>query len=128
MASRAFDKWAPAPETDRQPLLQPLTLVAPMFTRSEYQVIELARRDSVWSIRPRSLLVRLFGRLFGIHPQTALAEPRLEAVRRFAVAARARGTMPDDGEYRLFEAAGFTATHADFIVRKMSEKLPLSRI
>lgn len=128
MASRAFDSWPVVPETDRRPLPPALTLVAPLFSMSEYQVIHIARRDSVWSIRPRSWLVRLVGRLFGIHPQNPLAEPRLEAVRRFAVAARASGAMPGDGEYRLFEAAGFHAAHADFIVKKMTEKLPLSRI
>jgi hypothetical protein len=128
MASHAFGNWPIVPETDRRPLLPRLALVTPLFSQSEYQVIQIARRDSVWSIRPRSWLVRLVGRLFGIHPQNRLAEPRLEAVRRFAVAARAGGAMPDDGEYRLFETAGFGAAHADFIVRKMTEKLPLSQI
>ena len=126
MASHAFDNWQAMPETSRRHLASELRVVAPMFTHREFQAIELARRDSIWSIRPRSWLVRLVGRLFGIHPTNPLADPRLETIRRFAVAAKSGDRSSTDVEYRQFQDAGFSPGHADFIVQRMTEKLPLS--
>lgn len=127
MASHALDNWQTVPETDRRLSRPELKLVAPLFSPSEFQAIQIARRDSVWSIRTDSHWVRLASRLFGIHPQNKLADPLLEAVRRFAVAARSNGGMPNETEYRLFEAAGYSAAHADFIIQTITEKLPLSQ-
>lgn len=126
MAGHAFDDWKVMPEAGKSRSRPELKLVAPLFDRNEYQVIEIARRDSVWSIRPRSKVVRLVGHLFGIRPQNPLAAPRLEAIRRYAVAARADTGNSHDRERQLFEEAGFTSAHADFIKLKMNEKLPLS--
>lgn len=125
MASHAFDNWQDLPHIIKRP---ELALVAPLFNRYEFQVIELARRDSIWSIRPRSWPVRIVGRLFGIHPTNPLADPRLEAIRRFAVAVNSGDRSLTDAEYRQFHDAGFSPCHADLIVQRMKEKLPLSQL
>jgi hypothetical protein len=127
MASHAFDNWQVMSETSKRHKAPELKLVAPLFTHREFQVIELARRDSIWSIRPRSWLVRLVGRLFGIHPTNPLADPRLETIRRFAVAAKSGDSSSTNVEYRQFQDAGFSPGHADFIAQRMTEKLPLSQ-
>jgi hypothetical protein len=122
MASHAFDSGQVVPDTSKR---HALTLVPPLFTRGEDQVIALARRDSIASIRPGSWLTNMARRLFGIVPANPLADPRLEAIRRFAVAARHGHGGTIDMERRQFLAAGFSPGHADFIMWRMTEKLSL---
>ena len=122
MASHAFDHGRVMPGTSERP---ELALTPPLFTRGEYQVIELARRDGIRSIRPRSWPTRIAERLFGIRPANPLADPRLEAIRRFAVAVKHGHGSMIEAEYRQFQAAGYALGHADFIIQRMTDKRPL---
>lgn len=64
----------------------------------------LARAD------PRSSLHRkrgLFAVLFGARPCLMLADPRLEALRRYAILLRLDGRDLPDAEHRAMAAAGY---------------------
>lgn len=108
MAYRAFDEWQPMAAAE------PLRIAAfvakpdvPVFTPAERAVIAVARVDGASSVRRRTRLTRLASALFGIAPPNPLANPRLEALRRFAVLARLTGGHPSRREIETFLAAGF---------------------
>jgi hypothetical protein len=112
MAYRAFDEWqraaTAAPRIGASSSVSP----DPVFTTTEHHAIAVARGDGRWSVHPRTLLTRLAGALFGVRPPNPLADPRLEALRRFAVLARvSNGDVPGD-EIERFLAAGFTTRAA----------------
>jgi hypothetical protein len=54
----------------------------------ERLVVLLSRRDPLWSLRPRTTGSRLLKALFGMEAPHRLADPRLEALRRYAVTYR----------------------------------------
>ena len=70
---------------------EPLRDVQPIFSRLEFQVLALSRRDPASSVRPAGSLDRKLARLLGLRPHNPLADPRLETLRRFAVTVRCRG-------------------------------------
>jgi len=109
MAYRAFDGWpvdVAAVPADETTIAVPTT--EPVFTPLELRVVALAARDTGWSVRPRTRFVRIVEALFGIRRPNPLANPRLEALRRFAVVARnVRGKLPA-AEIEAFLAAGFS--------------------
>lgn len=108
MAYRAFDGWpfgVAAHQADEAGTAAPGT--EPVFTPLELSVVALAARDTAWSVRPRTRFVRIVEALFGIRRSNPLANPRLEALRRFAVIVRSmRGRLPAS-ELEAFLAAGF---------------------
>ncbi len=120
MAYRAFDEWqhAAAAEPLRLPAaaaprpVAPAPAPAPAFTPVELSVISLARVDGLATLRPRNWLTRLAERLFGVGRPNPLADPRLEALRRFALIVRNHRGDPPQGEIDRFLAAGFTARAA----------------
>ncbi|MBY8822364.1 hypothetical protein [Sphingomonas colocasiae] len=109
MAYRAFDGWpfgVAAQRADEATSAAPGT--EPVFSALEMSVVALAARDTAWSVRPRTRFVRIVEALFGIRRSNPLANPRLEALRRFAVIARTvRGAVPAP-ELQAFFAAGFS--------------------
>jgi hypothetical protein len=111
MAFRAFDDWERAVAVEPPPVAAPASASAspdPVFTPAERHVIAVARIDGPGSVRPRTVLTRLAGALFGMNPPNPLADPRLEALRRFAVLARVSGGDVPRHEIDRFLAAGFT--------------------
>lgn len=62
----------------------------------ERDVVMLARHDRPSSIRPSTVLERLARRIFGFSSSNALADARLEALRRFAVIAIRTGSAGPD--------------------------------
>lgn len=74
----------------------------------EWSVVALARRDTMSSLRQPSRIALAMGSLFGLRGRTALADPRLEALRRTAVLAWHRGDDIPTTEIRAFLEAGFT--------------------
>ena len=116
MAYRAFDEWQHAAAAE--PLHLPAAAAprpvapAPAFTPVELSVIGLARVDGLATLRPRNWLTRLAERLFGVGRPNPLADPRLEALRRFALIVRNHRGDPPQGEIDRFLAAGFTARAA----------------
>lgn len=68
----------------------------PIFSPLEEQVIALARTDGIGSLEPPSIVERMVKLLFGIEPRSrALADPRLEHLRRAIVVGRRRHHLPD---------------------------------
>jgi hypothetical protein len=102
MAYRAFDGWpfdVAAQQADETTTAAPAT--EPVFTPLELHVLALAARDAAWS-------VRIVEALFGIRRPNPLANPRLEALRRFAVIVRNLRGSPPAAEIEAFLAAGFS--------------------
>lgn len=87
------------------------------FDQLERQVLLLARRDGAWSLGSRGGgLDVLLKRLFGAARPNVLADPRLEALRRFAVTARVGGIAAVQREAAAFLAGGFTAEQRDAVL------------
>ena len=110
MAYRAAEAWAPAfPARSATRILPaPLARFAPI----ERNVIALAAHDPVASVAAPGRFGRLLRRWLGLAPPNQLADPRLEALRRFAVLARAAPDRIHLSEVRRFLAAGFTVAQA----------------
>jgi hypothetical protein len=87
---------------------RPRSVAPAEFTALEEQVMAFARTDRLGSIETPGRIERLFTRLFGLNvEQRALADPRLEALRRGFVVARHRHHLPDVQAGELREA-GFS--------------------
>ena len=78
-----------------------------VFDDLECLVVHLSRSDSLKSLGDKSGLCSRFMRWFGTNTANPLANRRLEALRRFAVLMRVRGTL-DEIERDQFLAAGYT--------------------
>ncbi|QXQ05041.1 hypothetical protein KX816_12170 [Sphingosinicellaceae bacterium] len=78
------------------------------FSQLEWTVVRVARLDaSRWKFHSR-LLDRLLRMLLGDVRDDGLANPRLEALRRTALAIRRRGARVPGDVIAAFHAAGFT--------------------
>jgi alkylhydroperoxidase family enzyme len=72
------------------------TSAEPAFSPLERQAIALGARDTLGSLEPAGRIERLVALVFGLRASSrALADPRLEALRRAAVVARHRRHLPD---------------------------------
>lgn len=89
--------------------------------RDEWSVIELARKDGLWSLNPDGLPQRLVRALFGIRPPRPFADPRLEALRRFAVVAWNRGKV-GVAHMRELVAAGFSCSEANAVLQHIARR------
>jgi hypothetical protein len=74
------------------------------LTPLERAVIALSRHDPVWSLTRQGRIARWFCGRFGPLP---LANPKLEAVRRYAILRRLHGAALDPQEYDQLQALGF---------------------
>lgn len=110
MSTQTLDRFVadqdPAAETARKHA---------RFSPLEWSVIALARRDSLSSLETPSRLAIALGALFGGRRNPQLADPRLEALRRFAVMLRHLRDRLPDRELVRFLAAGFTRGHATLL-------------
>jgi hypothetical protein len=87
------------------------------FTDLEWTVVRLARQDRPSSTRSPGRLRRAFRWIFATKPTNQLADPRLEALRRFSIIAwRRRGPIPPEALSEL-ESAGFSVEQGDALVR-----------
>lgn len=86
------------------------------FSALEWSVIALAKRDTLRSLARPGRLSRAMGSLFGFGTASALADPRLEALRRLAVHAWHRGFALPVAEVERFVAAGFAAAQVETLV------------
>ena len=85
-----------------------------LFSPLELTVLRMARTESLASARDHGLMRRGLGRFFGLPPVNALADERLEALRRFAIIVRCRSGqlakhVPE------FLARGFTPLQASAV-------------
>jgi hypothetical protein len=86
----------------------------------EWSVVALARNDRISSLGEPSRIATAMGRLFGTRSNPALADPRLEALRRLAVLAWHRGYVLPRSELKRFLAAGFTTDQFETLLRSIS--------
>lgn len=84
---------------------------AASFTGLEWSVVEIARRDPWSSIQPAGRLAGKILEWLGSKPTPPLANPRLEALRRFAVVDHHLGDRTPDHEVAQFVSAGFSMAH-----------------
>jgi hypothetical protein len=105
--------------TDAQPLELPARrAVTPAFSALEWSIIRLARNDRLWTIRPLGQVRRLWNWLVG-RGNPALANERLEALRRISVLSWNFGfTVPGD-DVADFLSAGFTADQYEQLVNSV---------
>ena len=108
--------------TDAQPLelaFNPARAArTPAFSALEWSIIRLARNDRLWTIRPLGQARRLWNWLLG-RGNPALANERLEALRRISVLSWNFGfTVPGD-DVADFLSAGFTADQYELLVNSV---------
>ena len=91
--------------------------------RDEWSVVEFAKNDGLWSLNPDGLMQRLGRILFGVAPPQPLANERLEALRRLAVAAWRRRVDP--ALVGTVRAAGFTCAEVGAVLSHIARRLQL---
>jgi hypothetical protein len=80
----------------------------------ERQVVQLAGRDGRWSIGGSKSIRIMLAWVFGLELPNALADPRLEALRRYAVRFRLEGErLPHEEDERLVRLGFSTAALAE---------------
>ena len=89
----------------------------------EWQVVALARRDSISSLRAPNRLTRALGSIFGDTRKPRLADPSLEALRRMAVLSWHQGYSVAPHEVRAFLAAGYSPDQYELMVDSISAAL-----
>jgi len=93
----------------------------------EWQVVALARRDRLSSLREPTKLIRAIGSIFGDTRNPRLADPSLEALRRMAVLSWHHGYSVPSHEVRAFLAAGYSADQYELMVDSIATALSDSR-
>lgn len=92
--------------------------VTPMLTRAEWQAVSIALKDADHcgrvETRPLGRLSRLWTALTGNEPPRPLADPRLEALRRYVCAIRRRARQADAYVVELLDF-GFNRAQLDAI-------------
>jgi hypothetical protein len=96
------------------------------FTRREWQVIVLAQRDGLASLRAPDRLARLMARLFGAEANPRLADPRLEALRRLAVHAWQDSFAVPVSAIKAVKALGFSGDQVELLLASVANGRPAS--
>lgn len=107
MAYRAFDEGRFAPVAEAPALDAASAELAPLFSELELRVIALSRSEAASSLEPPSRFGTFVSAIFGIKRVNKLADPRLEALRRFTILTRTLGDRLADVEVNAFLQAGF---------------------
>lgn len=93
---------------------------AAAFDRQEWEIVELARRDSLASLRDPTRAERFVARLFGATISRRLANPRLEALRRLAVLAWHYSYAVPVSAIKSFKAAGFSVDQLEILLARIA--------
>jgi hypothetical protein len=80
----------------------------------DLSVIRLSLKDRLQTALPASRSSRWLAALFGMSPARSLADPRLEALRRYCVLARHRHPG-EEGAWSLLSQLGFARTQRQLI-------------
>lgn len=115
VSAASVQKNATAPRPDAR--LSPL----------EWQVVALARRDRLSSLRAPSRLIRALSTVFGDSRNPRLADPSLEALRRMAVLSWHHGYSVPSQEVRVFLEAGYSADQYELMVDSIATALAGTR-
>jgi hypothetical protein len=98
----------------------------PRFSPLEWSVIRLARIDRMWTIRPASPLRRLWNWFVG-QGNPALANAKLEALRRMAVLTWHYGFTVPGEDVSDFISAGFTPEQYELMAGSINAAVANSR-
>ncbi len=98
----------------------PATASAPRLSALEWSVVALAAKDPISSLRTPGRMAVAMAAVFGDRRRSALADPRLEALRRIAVLSRHQGYTVAPSEIRAFAAAGFSEDHYELVVDSLN--------
>lgn len=94
---------------------------ASAFSALEWQVVALARKDRLSSLRTPSRVGAALGVVFGSRrANPRLADPALEALRRTAVLAWHRGDAIPARDISAFHDAGYTTNQYDALIASIS--------
>lgn len=91
----------------------------PKFSDLEWSIINLAKLDGLWTLRPATRLTAFIRRLTGRNPNPALANERLEAIRRIAVLSWHFGFTVPGEDVRDFLRAGFSLDQYELLVTRV---------
>ncbi|GAA0674750.1 hypothetical protein FHT00_000758 [Sphingomonas insulae] len=119
MAYMSFTTWdADTTATAPRPVADPVPVAASTARLSalEWSVVALAAKDPLSSLRTPGRMAIAMGALFGDRRRSALADPRLEALRRIAVLGRHQGYTVAPTEIRAFVAAGFSEDQYELVI------------
>lgn len=86
------------------------------LTAQEWQIVSLARTDGLRSLRAPERRGWLRRWIFGEEISLSLANERLEALRRLAVEAWARGYAVSPSSIQNFRAAGFSDAQLELLL------------
>lgn len=92
----------------------------PDFTPTEWQIVELARRDGLASLRAPNRWDRLNSWIFGERVSPRLANGRLESLRRLAVEAWHRSYAVRPSFLEAFLKAGFSESQLETLLANIS--------
>ncbi|WP_336963031.1 hypothetical protein [Sphingobium aquiterrae] len=90
------------------------------FTRTEWQIIHLARGDGLASLRAPGRWDRFLALVFGARKTLTLASERLEALRRMAVDGWHHGYAVPPSSLRDFRDAGFNDGQLELLLGTIS--------
>jgi hypothetical protein len=96
--------YSPVPGRDAFPAPDERHVPSERLSSAERQVVTLSRRDSLASVLSQRASGHVLRRLFGIAPSNPLADPRLEALRRYAVLLRHGGDLLASEARRMLRA------------------------
>ena len=120
------------PSTSPPAASAPVALVPPWrggtrFTDLEWSVVALARYDRLSSLTPPGPVAKWLARLFGPSHAAALADARLESLRRMAVLAWHHGYGVATSEVGAFLRAGFTLDQYDLLQSRIGAEKAKTR-
>lgn len=106
-----------AGDTHSNYLAQRAELAEPVLTRLERRVVDIVRKDSLKTLKPRRERGRLARMLLGPEPVSpSFANPRLEAIRRVAVHGWQQGIAIPARALGEARAAGLTRGEIDAVL------------
>ncbi|MEC3908990.1 hypothetical protein U5A82_00410 [Sphingobium sp. CR2-8] len=90
--------------------------IATGFSPTEWQIVQLARRDGLASLRGPGAWTRFKTLVFGPQPHFQLANARLEALRRLAVEGWHHGFAVRPSSITAFRDAGFSEGQVELLL------------
>ena len=91
-----------------------------VFERAEWQVIMIAQKEGLASLSEPGWLSRLITTLFGGTVPRPLADPKLEALRRFAVLAWHYSYALPISTLEALRSAGYTESQVELALARIS--------
>lgn len=119
-AGRTLPNPGPNPGPNPEPNPGKQQPVQAGFTRTEWQIIHLAREDGLASLREPGRWDRFLALVFGARKTFQLASERLEALRRLAVDGWHHGYVVPPSSLKAFRDAGFNDGQLELLLGTIS--------